>query len=433
MLFNTRLLAAGVASCALAMATSAQAANQLFNASWMTKSFGNEREGGTGESEFYSVFGMPQGVACNPNQPRCDFESTPTDGNGNFNPLGGSIDMALFCAPWYNFDGMGTAVRPAKGDTPKTSGKNQRPIPPLYRNPFFFTPLGNADRFSCTATSTDGMGGPGLVQAGNPVRGKSVQAVTTGGAGGSFNFPKAGAVGAKDGIRVTGEVGEFGALYPYVYSYTYATLKNEAGVFGPGKGPGAFNIQYLQGQNVVASINVKQGAAKFGGTMKMLGALHTKVCYYRNGGCSLGGANWLYDWVGTYANTNGGVVTQGYQIFGSAVYFNSGLGQFSTVMIEASRFPWTTGSIELTAVGRGPHKTVHYAQGYDNRFTDAGELKGTIQLVTPVMTRWLLPGASWETGGIGILKLAFIPEPHTWLMLAAGISLLGVGYRMRGR
>jgi hypothetical protein len=49
------------------------------------------------------------------------------------------------------------------------------------------------------------------------------------------------------------------------------------------------------------------------------------------------------------------------------------------------------------------------------------------------MTRWLLPGASWETGGIGMLQLEFVPEPRTWLMLAAGVSLLGVGYRMRGR
>jgi hypothetical protein len=428
MLFNTRLLAAGLASCALAVATSAQAANQLFNGSWMTKSFGNEREGGTGESEFYSVFGMPQGVACNPDQPRCDFQSTPTDGNGVFNPLGGSVGMALYCTPWLNFGGMGTAVRPAKGETPTTGGKFKRPIPPLYRNPFFFTPLGKADRFSCTATSTDGMGGKGLVQAGHPVLGKSVQAATVGGAGGSFNVPKAGAGGG--GLRATGVVGEFGALYPYVYSYTYATLRNEAGVFGPGKGPGAFTIQYKQGQNVVASIKQTAGKAKFGGTMRMLGALHTKVCYYRNGGCSLGGANWLYDWIGTYANTDGlGVVTKGYQALGSAVYFNTGLGQFSTVQVEGSRFPWTTGSVTLTAVGRGPHKTVHYAMGYDNRTPTSG--KGTIQLVTPVMTRWLLPGASWETGGIGMLKLEFVPEPRAWAAFLSGIAMLVVAYRLR--
>jgi hypothetical protein len=58
-----------------------------------------------------------------------------------------------------------------------------------------------------------------------------------------------------------------------------------------------------------------------------------------------------------------------------------------------------------------------------------------IQLVSPVMTRWLVIGTEFdfETGGIGILRIEFVPEPQTWAMLIAGISLLGVGYRMRGR
>jgi hypothetical protein len=30
---------------------------------------------------------------------------------------------------------------------------------------------------------------------------------------------------------------------------------------------------------------------------------------------------------------------------------------------------------------------------------------------------------------IGVLKLAFAPEPQEWLMLAAGISMLGLLYR----
>jgi hypothetical protein len=47
----------------------------------------------------------------------------------------------------------------------------------------------------------------------------------------------------------------------------------------------------------------------------------------------------------------------------------------------------------------------------------------------PVLTRWLQPAAKFETVGIGILR--FAPEPHSWMMLAAGIALLGVGYRMR--
>jgi hypothetical protein len=49
-----------------------------------------------------------------------------------------------------------------------------------------------------------------------------------------------------------------------------------------------------------------------------------------------------------------------------------------------------------------------------------------------VLTRWLQPAYNSETGGIGILKIKFVPEPQTWAMLVAGVSLLAVGYR-RGR
>ena len=75
-------------------------------------------------------------------------------------------------------------------------------------------------------------------------------------------------------------------------------------------------------------------------------------------------------------------------------------------------------------VGRGPHKTVHYAKGYDNRTPTSGE--GTIQLVSPTLTRWLQPGANFETGGIGILRIKFIPEPQSWAMLVAGVCALVV-------
>jgi hypothetical protein len=57
---------------------------------------------------------------------------------------------------------------------------------------------------------------------------------------------------------------------------------------------------------------------------------------------------------------------------------------------------------------------------------------GTIQLVSPVLTRWL-SWVDYETGGIAVLRIKFLPEPQTWAMLVAGASLLGVGARMRGR
>jgi len=256
--------------------------------------------------------------------------------------------------------------------------------------------------------------------------------VTTGAPGiGGFTFAAAPAGAA--GIRTTKQVGEFAAIYPYVYSYTYAMLKHEAGMFGPGSGPGDFSVKKYQGTNTIARMRVKQGAAKFGGTMTMLGALTTKVCYYRNGGCSLIEPDWRYDAIGTSAQTSNGVVTNGY----IATWREGGYwgcwwyGSSSCLTVEGSRFPWTTGSVTVTAVGRGPHKTVHYAKGFDNRTPTSG--KGTIQMVSPVLTRWLSPAVHFETGGIAILRIKFVPEPQAWVMLVAGASLLCVGARMRGR
>ncbi|MBW2693933.1 MAG: hypothetical protein JRE57_15075 [Deltaproteobacteria bacterium] len=436
-----RLLLIGLLSSGIGAATTAQAGNQLFEASWSVKSFGNECSiaasgaspgpycgNGAWESSLYSAFGIPHGIQCNPNQPRCPFESTPTDGAGGWAPLGGHLEYALYCAPWFDWQGYGTSVRPAKGNTVYYTGTNGGKIPPLYRNPAFFTSGGQPNTTFCTATSTGATpGGKGLVQAGQPIAGKW-GAVTTGTPGiGGFTFAAAPAGAA--GLRTTEQVGEFAAIYPYVYSYTYATLRNRTGWFGPGNGPGDFSVKkYQLATNTIARMRVKQGAAKFGGTMTMLGALTTKVCYYRNGGCSLIEPNWRYDAIGTPAQTSNGVVTNGYIVtwheYGCWWY-----GPTSCLTVEGSRFPWTTGSATVTAVGRGPHRTVHYAKGYDNRTLTSG--KGTIQLVSPVLTRWLQPAVNFETGGIAILRIKFVPEPHTWVMLIVGASLLCVGVRMR--
>jgi hypothetical protein len=428
----------------------AQAGSQLFEASWNVKALGNEITGGTGESEFYSAFGIPLGIQCNPNQPHCPFDSTPTDGSGNFAPRGGYWAGQAYCAPWFNWQGKGTTARPAKGATSKTTGVPENPIPPLYRNPAFFTSGGEPHTTSCNALSTGATpGGRGLVQAGRPITG-SWSAITTGTGRGGFHFeaaPKLHAAGVRVGQgdvgysywgRTTGQgsarsgaIGEFGANYPYIYSYTYATLRNDAGMFGPGQGPGSFSIPFNKGWAVV-----KQGAAKFGGTMRMLGQLTTKVCYYRNGGCSIFPWNWRYDAIGAAARTSGGVVTGAY----SATWcLDTAWGPFgpcpsvenpTAIGVFGARFPWTTGSVTVTAENY-LHKTVHYAKGYDNRTLTSG--KGTIQLVTPVVTTRVesFGGHSffWDTGGIGVLRIKFVPEPRAWVMLIAGVSFLGVLYR----
>jgi hypothetical protein len=447
MLFAIRLLWVGLLGVGIGAATSAQAAVQLFDASWTVKSFGNACDKDdsppgpnctqTAQSfEFYSATGFPMGNLCHPGQPRCPLPSTPlSKRNGKFSPLGGSNDQALYCTPLSNY-GSGTTTRPAKGATVKTA--SGAPIPPLYRNPVFFTPGGQPDVYSCNGRSSDGFGGPGVVQRGHPVTGKW-SATTTGTQRGGFSFaaaPTTPPAGLKKGVRVTGAFGEVGVTYPYLYSYTYATFRNDAGAFGPGQGPGSFNIVYGPGGSPFASINVKQGKAKFGGTMKMLGAMTTKVCYWLQagaGGCSLGVMDWRYEAVGAKAKyTAGGVVTMGAIYTHYERYFNTRLGAYSAVTAEGSRFPWTTGSVTVTAVARGPHKTIHYAHGYDNRNTTTPNGLGTIQLVSPVITRWF-GYTDYETGGIGILRIKFVPEPQTWAMLVAGASLLGVGARLRRR
>jgi len=419
-------------------ASDAYAGVQLFEGSWSVKAFGNERTNGTGESQLYSAFRLPLGVQCNPQQPRCPFQSTPTDGAGNFAPLGGSQMMALFCAPWADWQEMGTTARPAKGQTPTTGGKLKRPIPPLYRNPAFFTPSGAPNVTSCTATSTGATpGGKGRLQAGMPLSGTAL-ATTTGTGRGGFQFPAAPSAGAS-GIRGT-RVGEFNALYPYVYSYTYAKLRNDAGRFGPAKGPGSFNLPYRVNGNTVARVTVKQGAAKFGGTMRMLGQLTSKACYYRAGGCSISSMDGQYEAIGAAAHTKDGVVTKGYLVYSPGFclqcvpvdcfrsWWCCGCAGYGGYM-HGSRFPWTTGCATVTAVGRGPHKTVHYAKGYDNRTPTSG--MGTIQLVSPTLTHWLKLPNRFETGGIAILRLRFAPEPRAGLALAAGIGMLAAGYRLR--
>jgi hypothetical protein len=454
-------------ACALVFAPSAaQAAVKLFTAQWYAERGGNECKlatpnattfmsplGGaapkcttlTPDFTKYSVFAIPQGQLCNADQPRCPISSTPTS-MGAWSPVGGLTPMDTTavvpnCAPLSTYPAPGPNTRPAKGQTPM--GTMTFRVPPVYRNPAFFTPSGQPKLTSCTARSTGVWtttqtrfgADKGRVQRGYPITGYWNAVPTGTGHKAGFTIPPAPATGSM-GIRTTALVGEFAFDYPYIYSYTYATIRNDKGVFGPGKGPGSFTYQYTLGTplSIGGSIMLKQGKNKFGGTMKMLGALTTKVCYWLQaggGGCSIQSQNWRYDAIGAPARyTMGGVVTMGaiytwYQPYSECLYG-------SCLTVVGSRFPWTTGSVTVTAVARGPHKTVHYARGYDNRNTTTSLGKGTIQLVSPILTRWF-GYTDYETVGIGILRIKFVPEPQTWVMLVAGASLLVVGYRLRGR
>src|SRR5262245_275155 len=97
---------------ALGVAATSEAANQQYQGSLVIESFGNDV---VAPGIPFSVFGMPQGVQCNPGQPRCNFASTPATttmmGAKVFDPFG------LGCAPITYF---GVGVRPTKGGTATT-------------------------------------------------------------------------------------------------------------------------------------------------------------------------------------------------------------------------------------------------------------------------------------------------------------------------
>ena len=417
------------AALPLGWAATSYGENQQYEGSLVIESFGNDAPG------VFSVFGMPQGVQCNPAQPRCPFASTPVTatmgGAKVFKPLGKA------CVPIGYF---GASKRPAKGATPMTGAlKNVH-----FRNPGFFSSMGAPNATSCSATSTVGGGmtsmflstnSPkrGPVMKGNPLTGEGIVTLVGSGPAG-FDVKAAPTLPVKTpgptgfGLRRTTS-GEFNNIFPYVYSYTYAALRNRAGSFFAGGGPGAFVRKYYQGKNLLARATVKAGKNKFGGVMSLLGNLTTKVCYYRNGGCSLGNNNWRYDAAGTSAYTMGGVVTMGFNAMYTAMYYHTNLMQVSTVMVQGFRFPWTTGSVTVSGLD-APHITVERRHGYDNR-TPLG--KGTIQLVTPLLTRWTQPAADQFTGGVGILRLRFVPEPGKSALLLVGLSMLGVLYRTRAR
>jgi len=207
-----------------------------------------------------------------------------------------------------------------------------------------------------------------------------------------------------------------------------ANLKNAAGGFSNGGGPGNFTVSH---SGTDANVRVTAGPNQFGGTMRLLGHYRTKrgITAAVDGTNSAGSTQWNLQHVGAGAETDNGVVTGGlkYYTMTTRLYQIPGAGRFGTSPRSAtiSVFPWTTGTAEVTAKG-GKNTTVLKRTGYDNR-TPSGA--GTIQMVSPALARWKNPSGDYYTGSIATMKLVFIPEPKAWMMLAAGISTLSLLYR----
>jgi hypothetical protein len=468
MMWTGRIVSIGLAVAFLVTsgATESLAGGQIYEGSWIAESFGNDKIGiGTEASQYFEALGIPQGINCHPKAPLCHIDSTPVTTTGTslspgnigtaFNPLGPG------CRPLT----AGEKPRPAKGDTLTPSGgtcPGPEPCnkkPPLYRNVAFFTAGGSPDNQTCQASQTV-LGSPANVYLGpgNPQRGIAMKGAPLTGIGiattpgnfatvGSFSLPAApltaGPPGPANHMRRT-TLGSFIGEGPYLYSYTYATLRNDAGSFGQGKGffsksAAANTIFFKQkaGGTYVQTVKVKRGSSRFGGVMKLLGSYTNKVCYFYAGGCGLGYGDWGYENIGAagYKDSKqtpnpSSIVTASYTAQFVQTYYNTAIGTFAKYDVVEQRFPWTTGTVTVRATKRGPNKTTERRVGFDNRVGGVG----TVQLVSPTLTQWLAQSAAaikMETGGIAVMKIKFIPEPGALASLVAGVSMLWVLRRFR--
>jgi len=269
--------------------------------------------------------------------------------------------------------------------------------------------------------------------AGLPLTGSGVVSTTgatsttrTTGSPRGFTLPKSGFSRVTSGASLfpTTWIPIPGGVFPFRFEIEYADLRNDSGSFAKGGGPGSFSV------SSGARVHVTAGKNQFGGTMRLLGS------YWTNrgdeaGSTSVGATPWNLQYIGAGAQTSMGVVTAGlnYQAMIMRPYHYPGKFAYSARTATASVFPWTTGVVEVTAAS-GPQATILQRSGYDNRSPNGA---GTVQLVSPMVTRWKNSLGDYHTGGIAIMKLRFVPEPRAWLMLVAGASSLGLLHRLNRR
>ncbi len=214
--------------------------------------------------------------------------------------------------------------------------------------------------------------------------------------------------------------GTYGSFPPYPgisYTLTSASLENGWGGFAAGKGPGSFNFVPALGAGSTR-VAVVAGKNQFGGVMQLIGNFGT----VNAGSTSSGGM-----WYGSFPTWGFTVIGAKYgrtaKISGTITFTSPTLTYTSVAVVTG--FPWTTGQVSVVAAGGSGSSTALVRTGYDNRTAQG---YGTIQMVAPRLTHWAR-GAHW--GDVAILKVKFIPEPKGWLMLVAGLGLLGAMQRAR--
>ncbi len=101
------------------------------------------------------------------------------------------------------------------------------------------------------------------------------------------------------------------------------------------------------------------------------------------------------------------------------------------IHISVTGAPWTIGTaVAFTGVtaNGAPTATVvrsGFAHGPASGTTSTANLGGVVQLVTPIEARTTLAtGPPW--GFFGVLRIAFVPEPSTFLLFGAGVAAFGM-------
>jgi hypothetical protein len=187
------------------------------------------------------------------------------------------------------------------------------------------------------------------------------------------------------------------------------------------------------GMNGSGTWRVRAGKNAFGGVMGLLGKYGATGKYTITGktGTYNGVSSWamvpdigrpLYNTVIGY----GAMGTPIYQnpFSKTDMWYKTtpkGAVKVSTLLAIGTGTLWTTGQVGGFAK-TGAYYTSLWRTGYDNR-TAGG--KGNIQLVTPTLTHWLSPGFNTHTAQLGILRIN-VPEPGAVLLLAAGGGALGL-------
>jgi hypothetical protein len=378
-----RLLGAG--ALALGFALSAQAAPEMFAASFIWHAWSNDISSGTADPYLDNYFSAaPQGFDCQ--------HSSPYTTNGATN--------TRYCTPYKVMRGHA-----ANGKTATPAGWGGKMAPARS--------IGSGTPPKITMQQSD-----------FTIALESYTTMKTWGVGSCCR-----------GFLIT--------YPPYIQSFTYATFVNAAGSFfanggavavgNPknigGSGTGRYNNKTGMGTHNKGTWRIRAGANAFGGVMGLLGKYGATGKYTDEdlpGSIFSGVSSWaMVAPIGRpFKNT-----VYSYGTKGAPHWFNPYsktdmwyyYGGTSTINAIGTGTLWTTGQVG-NINKTGAYATSIWRTGYDNR-TAGG--KGVIQLVTPTLTHWLSPGWNTHSAQTGILRIQ-VPEPGAALLLAAGAGLLVV-------